>query len=91
MAGSDVLTKRIWSVHTESSGAMTPFWLAVFEDINLIITDLEVLRAHADARDVKLTADAGLADNYSTDANGLTVDTAADMIASTLTTVELGD
>ena len=91
MAGSDVLTKRTWGVHTESSGAQTPFWLAVFETLNLIITDLEVLRAGMDARDVKLTADAGLSDDYTTDPNGATVDTAADMIASTLTTVELGD
>ena len=91
MAGTNVLMKRGWGVQTESSGAQTPFWLAVFETINLIVLDLEILRAAADATDVKLTADAGLADNYSTDANGLTVDTAADMIASTLTTIELGD
>ena len=91
MAGTAVNVKRTWGVQTESSGAYTPFMLAVFEVLNLIVTDIELLRAAADATDVKLTADAGLADNYSTDANGLTVDTAADMIASTLTTVELGD
>ena len=91
MAGTAVSVKRAWGMQTESSGAYTPFWLAVFEDMNLIVLDIEILRAAADATDVKLTADAGLADDYSTDANGLTVDTAADMIASTLTTIELGD
>ena len=94
MAGTTITVKRTWSNFTSHgpSGVQMPFEQMVFEAINDIITDLETLRAAHDARHVLLDADTGVTDtDYEGGTNGLTIDTAADLLAPALTTIEQGD
>ena len=92
MAGTTVVVKRQWPLFTHHTAIDVPFEQAVFDAIRNIITDLETLRAAHDARHVLLDADTGVTDtDYEGGTNGLTIDTAGDLVAPSLSTPELGD
>ena len=94
MAGTARVVKRVWPLFTlhGAASAYKPFEQAVFDSIVNIITDLETLRAAHDARHVLLDADTGVTDtDYEGGTNGLTIDTASDLLAFTISTPELGD
>ena len=92
MAGTAVIVKRTWPVFTHHDSALALVWEEqLLLNIRDIITDLEVLRAHqagvnvlldADTTNTTYVGDAGASDP---------INVAGDLIASDVTTRELGD
>ena len=91
MAGTAVIVKREWPVFTHSQAGAPLVWEEqLYLNIRDIITDLEVLRAHEAALHVLLDADS-TSTTYVGDAANTAIDAAGDLIASNVTTRELGD
>ena len=92
MAGTAQIIKRSFPISGNfNDQTILPFEEQIYLNIRDIITDLEVLRAHqagvnvlldADTTNTTYVGDAGASDP---------INAASDMVAATITTIELGD